>query len=295
VGIYIFFFLSSFRGKVEANWTSPAIIPLVVLSHKFFSEPHSPLALWMRKWFYRLLPATLILILFARIITIADILPVKGLKKRYHGWEHWPQIMKERTKALPVVFGNSYQRASKYWFYTGQMTYSLNFYRERKNNYNFWPIEDSLLGKPVYLMDIYYPDSFKTEIKTNIGWVRYKYDSSFSSFAKVQFIPTENIIRIKEDSLLSITIKPNCPAHYLAYIRSHPGLRIKTVVGVFNKYDWLRDIQVGLSLSQLVQQQNTLTLNTHLPKGRYYLIFSIYHIGTLTPTHNSKKIELIVE
>src|SRR6266498_4226721 len=31
-GIYIFFLLSSFRGKVEANWTSPAIVPLIILS-----------------------------------------------------------------------------------------------------------------------------------------------------------------------------------------------------------------------------------------------------------------------
>jgi hypothetical protein len=56
--------------------------------------------------------------------------------------------MKEKLEGLPVVFNSSYQRASKFWFYSGQMTYSLNLYKERENNYNFWPVEDSLLGKP---------------------------------------------------------------------------------------------------------------------------------------------------
>ncbi|MEI9909614.1 MAG: hypothetical protein WDO71_08025 [Bacteroidota bacterium] len=108
------------------------------------------------KWekiLYRLLPVTLVLVLFARIIMIADVLPVKEIQTRYHAWKEWPRQMKEKTKGLPVVFSNSYQRASKYWFYSGQTTYSQNWYRERRNNYNFWPIEDSLLGKPVYFLD----------------------------------------------------------------------------------------------------------------------------------------------
>src|SRR5262249_24601860 len=132
-GIYLFFLLSSFRGRVEGNWTSPAIVPLIVLSHNFLAE-----RLPWRKWLLRLLPFTMILILFARIVMIVDILPVKAIKQRYDGWKDWPGIMKEKTIGLPIVFENSYQRASKYWFYTGQMSYSLNFYRERRNNYTFW-------------------------------------------------------------------------------------------------------------------------------------------------------------
>ena len=188
-GIYLFFLLSSFRGRVEGNWTSPAIVPLIVLSHNFLVEKPA----W-RKWLLRLLPVTMILVLFARIVMIVDILPVKAIRQRYHGWKDWPQVMKEKTKALPIVFENSYQRASKYWFYTGQMSYSLNYYRERRNNYNFWPIEDSLLGKPVYILDIHNPDSFQTRIPVAVGDLNYKYDPAFASFAKVKLIPSEKII-----------------------------------------------------------------------------------------------------
>lgn len=123
IGIYAFFLLSSFRGKVEANWTSPALVPLIILAHNYLAEKI--------KWqtlLYKLLPITLLLTLFGRIAMIQDILPLKAVKERYHSWKAWPAEMKERTKGLPIVFSNSYQRASKYWFYSGQPTYSLNHY-----------------------------------------------------------------------------------------------------------------------------------------------------------------------
>jgi hypothetical protein len=67
------------------------------------------------------------------------------------------------------------------------------------------------------------------------------------------------------------------------------------VVGVFNKYRWLEDLPVFDSLYEVVQKPVKLTLSPQLPKGNYYLIFSILHIGTITATHNSEKIKLIIE
>lgn len=289
-GIYLFFLLSSFRGRVEGNWTSPAIVPLIVLSHNFLVER----ATW-RKWLLRLLPVTMVLVLFARIVMIVDILPVKAVKQRYHGWKDWPVVMKEKTKGLPIVFENSYQRASKYWFYTGQISYSLNFYRERRNNYNFWPIEDSLLGKPVYILDIHNPDSFQTRIPITLGTLNYKYDPAFASFAKVKFIPSEKIIKVKENFPFTIDIHVELPVKFSDYINSHPGLKIEMVVGVFDKYGWVEDLPVSTSLPDLMQHPAELHFDPKLPKGNYYLIFSILHVGTVTATHNSEKIKLSVE
>ena len=289
-GIYLFFLLSSFRGRVEGNWTSPAIVPLVVLSHHFLIERPG----W-RRWLLRLLPVTMILVLLARIVMIVDILPVKAIKQRYHGWKGWPQMMKERTKGLPIVFENSYQRASKYWFYTGQMSYSLNFYRERRNNYNFWPIEDSLLGKPVYILDIHNPDSFQTRIPITLGVLNYKYDSAFASFAKVKFVPSAKNISVKEDSVFTIDIRAELPPKFYNYILSHPELKIELLVGVFDKYGWIEDLPVPGRLYDLVQKPAKLYFNAGLSKGNYYLIFSILNIGTVTGTHNTEKIKLVVE
>ena len=35
IGFYLFFLISTFRGKAEANWTIPAFIGLIVLSHQY--------------------------------------------------------------------------------------------------------------------------------------------------------------------------------------------------------------------------------------------------------------------
>jgi len=289
-GIYLFFLLSSFRGRVEGNWTSPAIVPLIVLSHNFLAERPT----W-RKSLLRLLPVTMILVLFARIVMIVDVVPVKAIKQRYHGWKDWPRVMKEKTKELPIVFENSYQRASKYWFYTGQMSYSLNFYRERRNNYNFWPIEDSLLGKPVYILDIHNPDSFQTRIPITLGILNYKYDSAFASFAKVKFVPSEKIITVKEHFPFSINIHTELPSKFYNYITSHPELKIEMVAGFFDKYGWIEDIRLSNSLYDLLQKPTELHFDPELPKGNYYFIFSILHIGTVTGTHNSEKIKLVID
>lgn len=289
-GIYLFFLLSSFRGRVEGNWTSPAIVPLVVLSHNFLIEGSA----W-RKWLLRLLPITMVLVLFARIVMIVDILPVKAIKERYHSWHGWPQVVKETTKGLPIVFENSYQRASKYWFYTGQMSYSLNFYRERRNNYNFWPIEDSLLGKPVYILDIHNPDSFQTRMPVTLGTLNYKYDSAFASFAKVNFIPSAKSINVKENSAFAIDIHTELPKKFYDYILLHPELKIELLLGVFDKYGWIEDLPVPGRLYDLVQKPAKLRFNAGLSEGNYYLIFSILNIGTVTGTHNSEKIKLVVD
>jgi hypothetical protein len=289
-GIYIFFLLSSFRGKVEANWTSPAIVPLIILSHNFLTEKYT----W-QKWLFRLLPITMVLVLFARIVMIIDILPSKELKKRYHAWRSWPKLMKETTNGLPVVFENSYQRASKYWFYSGQMTYSLNWYRERRNNYNFWPIEDSLLGKPVFVLDVHNPDSFQNKIKTAFGVLGYKYDSAWSSFAKVKFIPDKKEIHAKENSPFTITLISDLSQFYYNYIAAHENLKTEIVAGIFDKRGWIKDIFLPYRLYELVQQRHEINFNPQLPKGKYYIIFSIYSAGTITPTHNSDKIKFVIE
>ena len=67
------------------------------------------------------------------------------------------------------------------------------------------------------------------------------------------------------------------------------------VLGVFNKHGWLEDLPISNSLYELAQKPAKLKFDPRLPKGNYYLIFSILHVGTVTPTHNSEKIKLIID
>ena len=291
IGIYSFFLLSSFRGKVEGNWTSPVLVSLMVLSHQYLRD-----RVRLQKIVFRLLPITLLLVLFARIIMITDVLPVKAIKERYHSWKSWPVIMKEKTKGLPIVFSNSYQRASKYWFYSGQITYSQNLYRGRRNNFNFWPIEDSILGKPVYLLDVYDLSRFDDSLKTPIGWIGYKYDATFISFGKLQIAVANKKLTVAGATTgLSINFNLIASQQYVDFILKEKNLRETIQVALFNAGGWIKDINTGLSLKEIIQKNiHEVIIQPGLSAGKYYLRFAI-RSGYYYPTHNSDKIELIVE
>jgi hypothetical protein len=226
---------------------------------------------------------------------IVDYVPLKLIKTRYHTWEDWPADMKQCTHGLPVVFSNSYQRASKYWFYTGQLTYSQNAYTGRTNNYNYWPIEDSLLGKPVYFLDIYDLWRFPDSLKTPIGTIGYKYDPAFLSFAKIKIdLLPKKIIAGPADSI-SLGCHFVVPPHYAAFIRSHPVLNDTTRIGIGNTEGWIKNIVTPFTLAGMDRRADTvLHIYPQLPKGKYFLQFAI-NCGYRNATQNSDKIELVIE
>jgi hypothetical protein len=289
IGFYLFFLFSSFRGNVEANWTAPVLIPLVVLSHQYLIDKK-----WWRRILYRLAALTILLVLFARVVLVFDILPNKEIKTRYHAWKQWAPQMNSLTHALPIVFSNSLQRASKYWYYSGQKTLSLNSYYNRRNNFNFWPIEDSLLGKPVYYLDIYDLHRFPDSLQTPIGWVGYRFDPSFVSFTKVEFI-TERNISINAGDSFSLQCRMQIPTIYRQFIIPQPLLKDTIRVGIFNKKGWQKDITVPLSLMQMAAQKEFgIMLKPLLSPGNYYMYISIKK-DFYNPTFNSKRIYLKIK
>jgi hypothetical protein len=275
---------------VEANWTSPALAPLVVLAHQSLAGKPA----W-RKWLFRLLPVTIVLVLFMRIVMIMDVLPVSVLEKRYHSWKEWPGVMHKATGGHPVVFRNSYQRASKYWFYSGQTTHSVNLYKERMNNFDFWPLADSLLAKPVYVLDTYDMWMFEDSIHTPIGWVGYRYDSAFVSFAPVKIMAALVSGTVKPEDPVRLRCNFTVPPLYRDFIKSHPDPQDTVRIGIFGKKGWIEDVITPISLEEMVSgKPRDLEFEHGLPPGKYDLRFAINR-GYRIPTHNSDRIPLRIE
>jgi hypothetical protein len=66
-------------------------------------------------------------------------------------------------------------------------------------------------------------------------------------------------------------------------------------IGIFNKGGWVRDIFTLYELKQMNNKTSTeLKISPGLPKGGYYLRFAI-NCGNNNPTHNSDKIEILIE
>lgn len=290
IGIFVFFLASSFRGRVEANWTAPALIPLLILSHQNLLQN-----LRLKTWLYRLLPISVVLVLLLRIVIIADVLPAKAVRARFHQYKKWPEELRQRTNGLPMVFNSSYQKASKYWFYSKQTSFSLNQYFMRRNNYNFWPVEDALFGKPAYLIDHYKMHQQADSIQTGMGMLFFTLDSSFHSFGRLMFTPEKKAYSVKEGEPFTLKAGIDIPAPYEQYLRGKTEMAYPVKLGISNEQKWIKDFDWNATLQQLLSEKEIeVPVRLDVPKGIYFIRFAVSSDAGLF-THNSDKIRVEVK
>ena len=202
VGTYALFFLSSFRSRTEANWTIPLLAPLVVLSYRYLSQNKEK-----ARWIYRLLPYSIALVLLVRIYMILDIQALKFMPKdEFHQNKEWASAIKKKANGLPVVFTNSYQRASKYWFYTGDTSFSLNTYRYRRSNYNFWPMEEQLQGRKLMVFGSMGAAAMKDSVQTPRMPLASETTDGFASFGAVDLVGEH--LKIDDQGFVHVDLEP---------------------------------------------------------------------------------------
>lgn len=142
-GLIIFFFVSSFSTKPQAQWTGAILIPLILLTFSYFLESKKA-----RKWLVILGCIQFIILLVARIFLANE--NVSPIVLEPHKSAMWVQKLKEKTKEKPIVFVNSYRNASVYNFYTGIKTHSYSTLKGRKSHYDFLDFEKQMQHKNVY-------------------------------------------------------------------------------------------------------------------------------------------------
>lgn len=284
-GIYSIFLLSSFRGKVEVNWPLPVLVPLVILSHQFIIDKIS----WIKP--LKIIAfVSLLLIIGGRIYLAVDIGPDNPMKKRFHGHKAWARAITGKTGNTPVVFYNSYQRASLFWFYSGVPSHSHNSYGSRRNNYNFWPTESKLLGKKVFLADIHGIYTFLDSVNTKKGWVGLTLDSMYAALGNIKLIPGSKDPGEIDYNFITINFISECSAQYRDFLRSNPDINTEIIAGVFNGKNLLKEYKTGITAQLLVEKAGPFEiLLTDLPKGGKEIRLGIKS-KNYRPTHNSETI-----
>lgn len=149
IGIFVFFFISTLKGRVEAHWTLPALICLFILAYIAMAKLSIP------RWFEKLAVLNIFLVVLVRLILI---FPVGSLREievvgYYFGNAVWAAEIKEKAGDAPVIFTDSFQAPSRYNFYTRSTKgfgYDSRYYR--KNQYDIWPLEDSIRNKRAYFI-----------------------------------------------------------------------------------------------------------------------------------------------
>jgi hypothetical protein len=294
IGFILFFLFSTLNAPVEANWTVAAFVPMLVLSYNYITSNTR-----LRWWMIRLSFVSCLLFLFLRINLTFDLVPTVGSKllPEFYGWKTWAMQIKLKAKDTPVVFANSYQKASKYSFYTGNSSLSLNNIQYRRNQYDMWSIEEKLQGKRImYIPNWELGGENVRSFHTCKEEVQYIMIDNFRSYAKIEIKTSQPRYVFKAGTLvhlpLTLTNNYGKPVTF-GENKDYPDW---LVFCIFHEEEMANE-EKKISLNGITIKEVFETIPTfHVPeqKGTYYLRISIKN-GWLPPGINSRLIRLTVE
>ena len=182
-GFFIFFFISSFRYRVEPQWTALVSIPVIVILFN-----HVEYKSWIRNYLKWTALIIFPLLLFVRLACMVDFLPVSFFKNEFHKKKQWSMDINKLAGDRPVVFTNSYQRASVFTFYTGKFAHTLDNMLYRKTQYDLWDFEERVHGKEVlyvpHYSDDFYNQFLKKEVLSTGDTVHIKIFKNFQSLQR---------------------------------------------------------------------------------------------------------------
>jgi len=303
-GVLLVGLVMSFRGPVEANWTSTAIIPLMIIAYKGFSSRKKVV-----RSIYILGIISALLVFTLRILLVVNYLPVENryhVKVEFHDWDTWADDIHEIARDKPVVFVNSYQKAAKYYFYGNKNVFTYNSIKYRLNQFDIAGIERELFGrevvlfnnnKDIWVMDgLTFPIPVTDSIETGANGKMYYCtipEYRTYNFLKIDFELPGN--EFKPDSFIDIPVELINPFDEPFTIGTDSlGTFIAVTCyyrGNVISYQELEDIS-GVTIDKKYNTQ----LRAKVPEeqGKYYIRIVI-RAGWLPPGHNSRARKIMVK
>jgi len=289
IGVLAFFLFSTFKGRVEANWTVMVFTPAVILTHQ---------AIIRRRGSWKLLRyltiATLVVVLITRVYMAWDFLPGVQIRPEIHHNREWAKAIQEKADGRPVVFLNSYQIASKYMFYSDKgLAYSVNSRYARRNQYNYWNTEEQLWGKPVMIayepgVDMPVTDS----IHTVKGTWEYYIQPQYYSYSLIWMVPAMKKVQAKPGEHMAFVLKLR--SGYQQPVPEDTAHEAVLGYAFMRKREGLPAVRTDISLIKALQR-HMIRMEVTMPDqpGEYQLKFCVF-AGVLPPTHNSESIKIKV-
>ncbi|WP_185782001.1 ArnT family glycosyltransferase [Croceivirga lutea] len=284
VGFILFFFISTFNRRSQAQWVIALCIPLTVLTYNWLLQNTKA-----RIWTFRLGIASLLLLLYARVWLIYQPLLPKVFET--HGNKAFTERILEKADGAAVIFENSYRRASMFSFYAGQPSFSLNNLFYRYNQYALDDSENYFQAKRVAYISPHYPaKDFKVMYKDSSSF-NGTFIDNFTSYRKLKVI-------IPEDEVL-LDVNPIEIKIYNPYKVDIPVDSLKFYGGFTDGYKKMQKsypLELNKEYSQLLLKQDTTTVHVNIPSlpenDFEYIRFGILE-NNLFPGINSKPYKLV--
>lgn len=188
IGTFTFFFLMTFKGRIELNWTIPGLPAFFILATNYFGNDQK-----IQKLAKIIVPVNLIVLLAMRVhIATPLFFYHKDKSNEFKGHTEFANKVKEASQGLPIV-ANTYQDGGLLSFYLRDTIISLNATR-RENMFSMIDFGDKYDGKKV---------AFLYDGGQNNG-----INSQYHTRRKTNIIDTLNIYRnvdIKLDKAIELT------------------------------------------------------------------------------------------
>lgn len=295
-GIFVFFFLSTFKGHVEAHWTLLAFIPLLVLSYISLNNRTN-----LPKWFKPLALTNICLILLVHFVLMVPVLKDNIYVKSYFYEKDWAKAIAKKAIGNYVLFNSGFQDASIYNFYNRTVKgFNYDDREYRKTQFEGWPIEDSLRNKTVYYVSEESKNSaLQDTIITDKGTWYGIFLDSVRLYQKVEIKPINMPETVKPGQHFRVLAKIHNPyqetisfknaGEKYACILESAYLQDGNIVGVNAIESNFNGLQIG------AKADTAIALNVIAPKktGKYKLIFSI-RTAPFKGSRNSNFIPLVV-
>jgi hypothetical protein len=251
-GVLIFFFISSFNRRVQAQWAIVISIPLAIIAFNHLLQNAKS-----RKWMYRIGIVSVVLLMYARAWLIYY--PLFPMLYETHGNKEWVSELKSKSGDVPIIFENSYRRAPMYEFYSGIPAISLNNYMYRKNQYSIDGSEERVRGKKVLYVSKYRKSGDVTYMHLDSTVFHGIYIDDFQSYRKLKCIVD------KPETGIKYSLKV-----YNPYPFDIPLEQLKYTISYSNKHKQvkqMRSLKVENTSPQqtLLKSKDTINYNFQLP------------------------------
>lgn len=205
-GFIIFFFVSAFQKKTQAQWIILVSFPMVVFTVLY--------ALQHPKFKKALVFVSLFSLLIMSYLRFALVYPqISPIRHEVHQTEVWPKDLAKKFDSLPAVFFDSYKNASLYSFHTGADVFSVNSLYSRKNQFSIDRSEEAVQGRKVLL--IFTLDSLRSDYSTLVQkgkkgdkYLHARVVENFESFrkARITLEPSAGIDRKVKKNYFTVKV-----------------------------------------------------------------------------------------
>jgi 4-amino-4-deoxy-L-arabinose transferase-like glycosyltransferase len=296
-GIFVFFFLSTFKGRVQAQWPLIEFIALFIMAYVYAGKNINHFVKY--KWLFGI---NILLILLARFI-IMGIIPLANQIKfvaDFQNYDQWALQIKGAAQGKPVLFQDGFQDASYYNFYTQSLKgVAYNSINYRQTQYDLWPLAYEIQGKKVLLIgegEATDKDSFN--INTVKGIYNGTWIDSVRFYPKITFEPIDYPKEWISQEEKTITFKVKNPYQKsIDFNNQNIKWKCSFQYGYMLNGELISVIPIKTNIPNLKAQETKLiSVKIKSPKesGDYKLFLSI-KTEPFVGTRNSKMISIKVK